>query len=243
MSGGARTAWLVLAIAALGLAARGQAGSVAGPVFQVDYSNPGLSPSHWTLTIHPDGSGHFRTDRGNAVARSEPGSAQENRPGKDAPDVDREIQVSAEFAERVFQTAHRHRLFNSRCESHDRVAFQGWKKLSLSEPDGTWSCEYNYSSDREIQALGDSLVAVAESIMEGARLEMLLQHDRLGLDSEMEYVVEAAGDGRLQQICTVRGILERLSDDPAVLERVRKRARVLLARAETEDHGSGAGAK
>jgi hypothetical protein len=43
--------------------------------------------------------------------------------------------------------------------------------------------------------------------------------------------MEAAGDGRAQQICTIRGILERLAGDPEVMDRVRKRARALLARA------------
>jgi hypothetical protein len=241
MKCGTRTIWLALGIAALGLTARGQAGNVIGPVFRVDYSNPGLSPSHWTLTIHPDGSGHFQTEQGNAVVGLE--STQEGGPGKDAPNVDRDIRVSAEFADRVFQIAHRHKLSKSQCESHIKVAFQGWKKLKLSEPDGEWSCEYNYSSDKEIQALGDSLVAVAETIMEGAQLESLLQHDRLGLDSKMEYMVEAEEEGRLQQVCAIRDILERLADDPAVMERVRKRARVLLAKVETEDHGPGTGAK
>ena len=79
--------------------------------------------------------------------------------------------------------------------------------------------------------------------MEGAQLESLLQHDRLGLDSKMEYMVEAEEEGRLQQVCAIRDILERLADDPAVMERVRKRARVLLAKAETEDHGAGIGVK
>jgi hypothetical protein len=47
----------------------------------------------------------------------------------------------------------------------------------------------------------------------------------------MEYLTEAAGDGRLQQIGVIRGILERLEEDPGVMERVKKRARVLLAKA------------
>jgi hypothetical protein len=46
----------------------------------------------------------------------------------------------------------------------------------------------------------------------------------------MDYLMEASGDGRVQQIVTIRGILERLADDPEVMERVRKRARLLLAR-------------
>jgi hypothetical protein len=53
----------------------------------------------------------------------------------------------------------------------------------------------------------------------------------LGLDQEIQNVQEAADDGRAQQICSIRDILERLSDDPAVLERVRKRAKALLAHA------------
>jgi hypothetical protein len=48
----------------------------------------------------------------------------------------------------------------------------------------------------------------------------------------MDYLLEASGDGRIQQLCTIRGILEKLADDPEVMDRVRKRARVLLARAE-----------
>jgi hypothetical protein len=215
-----RTAVLVLAAAALALPVH----SETGPVLQVEFSNPGLSPSHWILIIHPDGNGHFRSDRGNAPAK-DPQTIE-------APNVDRDIQLSAGFAERVFQTVHNRNWFNVDCESHLKVAFQGWKKLSYSGPDGQGVCAFNYSRDKEIQALGDSLVSVAGTILTGARLEMLLQHDPLGLDRETEYLVEAARDGRAQQIYAIRGILERLAEDQGVMERVRKRARVLLADAE-----------
>jgi hypothetical protein len=62
---------------------------------------------------------------------------------------------------------------------------------------------------------------------------MLMQHDRLGLDKEMEYLCDAAKDGRMSQICAIREILERLAGDDEVMERVRKRARILLAQAGT----------
>jgi hypothetical protein len=147
----------------------------------------------------------------------------------EAPDVDRDVTVSAEFAGHVFQMARQHNLFNTDCESHMKVAFQGWKKLSYKGPEGTGSCEFNYSKYKDIEALGDSMVAVGGTIVEGARLETLLQHDRLGLDSEMEYLSEAAKDGRAQQIGTIREILARLAGEPSVMERVRKRARMMLA--------------
>jgi hypothetical protein len=221
-------AYLALAAAAaVALPAWADAGQThpdADPVLQLDYSNSALTPAHWVLTLHENGSGHFSSERGNA-----PMDASE---GFEAANVDRDINVSAAFAARVFETVHQQRNFATDCESHLKVAFQGWKKLTYSGPDGAGTCTFNYSKDKEIQSLGESLVAVAGAIEEGARLETLLQHDRLGLDKEMDYLMEAAGDGRVQQICTIRGILKRLADDPEVLERVRKHARELLARAE-----------
>lgn len=212
-------AWAALAALVLAL----PASATNGPLFQVEYSNPSLTPAHWVLTFNSEGTGHFRSERGNAP--------MDPTQGFQAADVDREISLSPEFAARMFETARQHKFFNMGCESHMKVAFQGWKKLAYNGPDGAGSCTFNYSRDKEIQAMGESLTAVAGTILEGARLETLLQHDRLGLDKEMEYLVEAVGDGRVQQIIAIREILERLAADPEVLERVRKRARVLLARA------------
>ncbi|MGA2887083.1 MAG: hypothetical protein ABSE51_03470 [Terracidiphilus sp.] len=195
-----------------------------GPAVQVDFSNPGLSPQRWTLIIYPDGNGHFHSERGTAPVAS--------LKAIEAPDVDRDIRLSAPFAERVFQAARNHKWFSGECESHLKVAFQGWKRLSYAGPEGQGSCQFNYSRDKEIQSLGDSLVAVAGAVVEGARLETLLAHDPLGLDSELEYVTEAVGNGQMQQICVIRGILERLVEDESVMERVRKRARILLAKAD-----------
>ncbi len=214
-----RALFLALVLAMLTLPALG----APEPVLKVEFSNPGLTPAQWTLEFHPDGKGHFRSQRGNATPDDKV---------IEAPNVDRDVEVTPKFAEHAFQVAQHHQFFNSGCESHLKVAFQGIKKLSYSGPQGEGSCEFNYSRDAEIQGLGDSLVAVATTIIEGARLETLLQHDPLGLDQEIQNVQAAAGDGRAQQICSIRDILERLSEDPAVMERVRKRARALLARAE-----------
>lgn len=216
--------WLAVVCLALTapLAANGQAKPAADVTFQADFSDPGLTPSQWTLTLRPDGTGHFRSLIGKPPADAE----QVSFP----PAVNRDIQVSSTFAARVFDTAGRHRWFNEPCESHLKVAFQGWKTFTYSGPQGKGSCTFNYSKDKEIQSLADSLEGVAETILEGARLEMLLLHDKLGLDAEMEFLVEAVGDGRAQQICVIRDTLERLAEDDTVLERVRRRARMLMAR-------------
>jgi hypothetical protein len=194
------------------------------PVLRVDFSNPGLNPPQWTLVVHPDGSGHFHAD---SITKGV-GDAEMIGPGK----VDRDVNMSGSFATHLFEIVHHHRLLRENCESHMKVAFQGLKKISYTGPDGQGSCEFNYSKDKEIQGFGDELVAVGSTIIEGARLEMLLQHDPLGLDKAMDYITEAANDGRLQQFCTIRDTLQRLQDDPHVMDRVRKRARLLLARGD-----------
>jgi hypothetical protein len=208
----------------------------AGPVIEVDFTNPGLAPSHWVLTLTPDGAGHFLSENVQA-GKVQTGNPKGSQPvaevaGPPTPVVDRDIRVSAEFARHVFEVARRHKFFGEECDGHLKVAFQGWKKLSYRGPEGQGSCRFNYSKDKQIEELGESLVAVAETILEGSRLDWLLRYDRLGLDREMQSVVEGAGDGRLMEFGTIRGVLERLAEDEGVLDRVRKRARTLLARVQ-----------
>jgi hypothetical protein len=219
-----RCALAVLA-AVSGLCFAAQVAWAADPVVQVDYANPGLSPSQWTLILHPDGTGHFRSQMGKPAA--------DGQQGIDTPALDRDVQVSPDFARRAFDAAERHNWFNQACESHLKVAFQGWKTFTYTGSQGHGSCTFNYSKDKEMQDLGESMEGVAETVLEGARLEVLLLHDRLGLDAEMEFLTDAAEDGRAIEIGAIRDILERLAQDDEVLERVRKRARALLERGAT----------
>lgn len=200
-----------------------EAAIASDSVVQEDFSDPALAPSQWTLILRPDGSGHFRS-------HSDPTTGEKVI---EAPNVDRDIEVSKDFAERAFAIAKSHKSFNVQCESHLKVAFQGWKTLTFSGPAGHGSCTFNYSRDRDIQSLGESMQAVAQTVLEGARLEVLLQHDRLGLDQEMQYLTDEFQDGRAQEVDAIRGILERLAGDDQVLDRVRKRALNLLAHSPT----------
>ena len=199
-----------------------QAADAKEGVFTADFTNPNITPAHWVLTLRRDGTGHFH-------AEGNKDGAPVKATGIEVSDEDRDIQLSKEFTSQVFALAQQHNWFNENCESHAKVAFQGWKKISYSGPEGQGSCTFNYSHDKQIQAFGESLIGVAETLHEGARLELLLQHDRLGLDREMEFISDSAKDGRLREIVAIRDILQRLAQDDELLERVRKRARNLLA--------------
>jgi len=210
-------------LAALFLAVGTALHSQPDKTIRIDFTNPGLIPAAWTLELHPDGTGHFRSQRGDA-----PRSATTTI---EAPDQDRDIQVSPAFAANVFSVAAAENFFQKPCESHEKVAFQGTKHLVYTGPDGKGECSFNYSRDRQIQQLGDQLTSLASTILEGARLDRLHQHDRLGLDQEMETLQEMLGDGRATEISVIRTTLESLATDDSLMERVRRRARELLAKA------------
>jgi hypothetical protein len=239
-----KTTWLVLALGVSALLATAQptpSGQAAQAlpseaVLQIDYSNPRQSPAKWTLTIHANGRAHFVSEAGKAEPVDAGGgraaaayAAQAPLPG-----IDREVDLSPRFANRVFETARRHSLFNEPCESGQKVAFVGWKKLSYRGPEGDGSCTFNYAKDKEVDQLGDDLVAAASTILTGTRLELLLQHDRLGLDAEMESFTQAVNDQQAGQMSAIRGILNELTNDPRVMERVKRRARALLILADKE---------
>jgi hypothetical protein len=189
---------------------------------RIEFSNPGLIPATWTLELHPDGSGHFHSERGSAP--------QVSMGWTEPPDLNQDVRVSAAFAAHVFETAATERYFQVDCESHAKVAFQGTKRLSYTGPDGNGACSFNYAKDKSIQELGDSLEAVATTIIEGARLERLRQHDRLGMDQEMQNFVEMTADGRAAEVGVIREELEQITNDETLMGRVRRKARDLLAK-------------
>jgi hypothetical protein len=192
-------------------------------VLEMDFTNAQLVPAHWVLKINPDGSGQFDADGGHP--------ADPDATHLWVGDVHRPVQLSASFTEHIFASARARKLFVFPCESHMKVAFQGTKRLSYSGPDGSGACEYNYSKDKEIEALGNSLIAVEYTILSGARMEMLLQHDRLGLDQELDNLTSAAREGNAAEMETIRATLTRIESDDQVMDRARRKARFLLTQA------------
>ncbi len=210
---------LSLAVVAGGTRIRAQ----QAPVFRMEFTNAQLLPSHWEIKVNPDGSGVFNAESAGAEAGPNTGSRQ-----IEAGSVHRDIQLSPALTEQIFATARRRKLFAMACDSRLKVAFQGTKRLSYSGPEGSGECEFNYSKDKDIQSLGDSLMAVETTLLFGARLEKLLVHDRLGIDREMENLVSASKDGEALEVGTIRETLTKIASDDQVLERARKKARLLL---------------
>jgi hypothetical protein len=186
------------------------------------FEHPQLDPSAYTLVIHEDGSGHYRSTPGTSAGRGIDGYG--------SLPTERDITVRDPLLATLFQTARSHHLFAMECEETDsKVAFTGKKTAAYTGSDGSGSCTYNYSHDKELNQLADDLMAVAFTLYEGNRLAIEHQHSRLALDSELENLQAAFKDHRALEIENIAPVLQSIADDEAVMNRARNRARSLLS--------------
>ena len=69
---------------------------------------------------------------------------------------------------------------------------------------------------------------------EGSKLQRQYEHGRLSLDTELEFLVQMVQDKRAIEVENIAPILRTLAGDDAVLKRVQRRARALLAGAKRD---------
>lgn len=211
---------LLTACAAAPLGAQGQARIV------YTFDHPQLQPAHYTITIDETGTGHFESTPGAAAS-------DEDDPVRPAP-VNRDIRLDDGLRADLFRYGRSHDFFGGRCERKgSALAFTGNKTLAYTGPDGHGSCAFVWAADPVLQRLTDQLNAVAFTIEIGRRLDVEVQHDRLGLDSELSTLQDAVKDRRASDLPNIAAELQTIATDQQVMDRARKRALALLSSSES----------
>lgn len=196
--------------------------SASGAQVSFHFENQQLQPAKYSFVIYEKGSGQFRSEPADtplaSTATYEPLARAE----------DRSVQLSRPVVEQIFSTARAQKFFAIPCEAKDKVAFEGTKQLSYQGPDGSGSCTYNWSKVVAIQKITSTFESIAFTLEEGRRLAIEHKHDRLALDAELSFLLDAVKDGRAMEVQTIQPVLQEIADDEAVLDRARSRARKLL---------------
>ncbi len=191
------------------------------------YENPKLQPPKYVITIHEDGAGHFQSEPGGP-----PSADPSNMP---ADPLDVPIHLSRALRDSMFATARKSKLFAMNCaDGSKNIAFQGTKTLAYEGPDGQGSCTFNWSKSAQVDKLVDQFQSVALTLEEGSKLQRQYEHSRLSLDSEMEFLAQMVHEGRAVEVQNIAPILQKLAGDEAILQRVQRRARELLAAAKND---------
>lgn len=191
--------------------------SASGAHIRFTVENPQLEPADYSLEIFENGEGSYT-----ASEIDGPESRTEGRA----------IRVQPPLLTQLFKTARAEHFFAVDCESsQNHVAFTGKKTLAYEGADGTGSCTFNYSGEKDVNETAAMLMNVAYTLVVGARLKSEHRHDRLSLDSELEALQSAAQEHRALDLENIAPELESIAEDDAVMNRARARARMLLSEA------------
>jgi hypothetical protein len=200
--------------------------SPAGPsiAFIFAFDHEGVPVPNYTLQIAQDGSGQYRG------TEATPSTLNPASPPVPQP-FDRSFTLSAATRTRIFNLARDLKYFNIDCASKARnIADTGKKTLSYTGADAAISsCTYNYTENKNVQALTDIFQGIAETMNEGRKLDYLHRYDRLGLDAEIIYLAQEVTEGRALEVGTITASLRSIAADAEVIQRVRARANSLLA--------------
>ena len=206
-----------------------------GATLTFRFDRPGLEVPSYVFTIHEDGSGSYEAPAPSGTPNVvEPPSPLQPAPmSLAASKQTRVLTFTPGSAAKLFEEARSAELGQRSCASKAKnIADTGAKLLTYVGKEGTGSCSFNYTENKNVIALTQSFQAMANTLEFGQRLEHLHRFDRLGLDQEIERLVDAVKDGRAVEVNLIAPTLQSLSEDPQLLERVKTRAARLLALAD-----------
>jgi hypothetical protein len=132
---------------------------------------------------------------------------------------------------KLFDLTRRAHYFESDISSKKKnMAAMGVKTLSYKDSQKNTKATYNYSPIPEVQELTARFQALGSTIEFGRRLEYDHHYQKLALDEDIKRMEESlSAIGGLEQIPAISPILQKLIDDPALMNMVRSRAQRLLA--------------
>jgi hypothetical protein len=115
------------------------------------------------------------------------------------------------------------------CETRlKNIAQTGHKVISFSKEGASVECAFNFSDANSLNDAAAAFEGVAETIQMGDTLKHSLRYDRLGLDAEIDSLVDEVKSGSAIEIQNIAPVLQSLVDDDRVMERVKRKAAHLL---------------
>ena len=158
-------------------------------------------------------------------------------PGKndDADEFHTEFTMSHDRCDKLFRYAAEANYFQGdfTFKKH-AVASTGKKTLTYVDASRHFNTTYDYSEHKAIQEITSIFMGISNTIEHGRKLQFLRRFDKLGLESELKAMEDAAESHSLVEIQLIAPTLESIAEDHAILNIARQRAHRLLAKAKSE---------
>jgi len=181
-----------------------------------------ISPAKYTVEI--DVAGHVRYTSWDTKDAEDPYTT--------------EFRSTGETAHKIFELSHNTNYFQGSFDyTGHRVADMGKKTLAYSDGAKHTETKYNWSENTAIQTLTSMFEGISTVLESGQRIEMKRRFDPLGLDAELKTVEDAKNRGEILELHAIAPVLQKVADDPQVMNIARERARRLLAQSKITQPG------
>jgi hypothetical protein len=179
---------------------------------------PEGDPQWFELTVTPDGSASYRS-----IAH------QASKPSADDPAPESvTFTLSAPSLQQLFAVGPHLPALRASLDKQ-KVAFTGNKTLSYRDQSGnSTQITYNSSSAPDLAALTSLLQSISRTVELSLALRSQSRFDKLSIDATLRYAENLAASRSLAEPHILRPVLERIAEDPAILNIARQRARRLL---------------
>jgi hypothetical protein len=190
---------------------------------------PGSDPSHYSLTVTSTREASYSSDsKLNAATEADPDAGSASGAASETV-----FRLSAETTTRIFDLARAAHYFQGTIDSKKKnIASTGDKTLVYHDADKSYMANYNYSLIPAVQELTAVFQNLSSAVEFGRRLDYEYRYQKLALDEEMK---------RMEDTTTLRDVgpdlaaaapvLQKIADDPSVINLVRARAMRLLQHA------------
>lgn len=197
------------------MTAQAQQTVVPTVTFTCDF--PGSEPDHYVISVADDGTARYDS---NSKLSSE----------SDAEDsFHSDFTISQAARTRVFDLTKRSHYFDGEIDTKNKkLASTGTKVLAYKDAQKSTHATYNYSPVPSVQELTTFFQDLSTTLEFGHRIGYDLHYQKLALDDELKKMEEMSHSGGLEEISAVAPVLQKIVDDPAVINVVRGRAQRLL---------------
>lgn len=192
------------------------------PALSYTQDFPGSDPQHYSITIHPDGTGKYESD----------GRLAPEASGGDMTALN--FNLPTESCKRMFALAKKAHYFSGKINSDNRkIASTGKKVLSYTDAQRSTKAEYDFSPVAAVQELTSKFQNLSSVLEFGRRLAYEHRYEKLALAEEMRGLMQQAQTPPGLEIEAIAPALQSIVDDHSVLTYVRARAQLLLQNAKT----------
>ncbi len=193
--------------------------------FELDF--PGSSPERYSIVVDTLGEASYRVDPG-----QDPNAAQYVTPGRTAPKDDPyelKFTMSQGTRERIFGAAEKLDYFSGNFDYTKRkIASSGKKTLTYTDATRNHTTTYNWSENPTVDELTHLFQNMGQTLEFGRRLEYMVRYEKLGVDSELRRMEDAAKRNELVELQVIEPLLHKIADDSSMLHIARSRAKKLL---------------